>query len=609
MIVFFLLIQNISVYAEKDDNTYPLTWMYPEDYSFRSGLVYKEEQFFDGGKIITYKYWNSRYPFEDPNNIEAYHTDRVDSFVGFDAKIVKMPYSGLGGYVSYNLAMIPFLEATETIQIDSDGDSIVSAQRTEFDQYGNPKITYNLGFTGQQKKIGLLDNTRGAIRGKEYHSDIIRDPTISLINGGIGTYYVNTEHTSLHSNNLLTHEETLEAKRDTRITQTEYVYENDYLTGFYLMPDHHHDYYGYYPIEKTTILDAYENVLSISEYTYPTQPHQFGECIRNDHVRNYTCPKWRVYDGEATNISRTYCIRMDPDSVKITPLEFGTDIEESIEYDECGNEIGIEVSRVYKHPTKSGDNALYKKKVEMEYDIQKTAPIKVSSFNPETSDKKITNFATYNRGYKTESTTNERGRSNTYEYDPLGRIKKVWVFPDVEGQDDPSMKYEYEKISARLIAKEYVKIEEGRYMEKYHFYDGMGRHIQTQTYNDHGTSTESDDTFTANLKVYDGLGRVIREYRIIEKQADDPDYGYGTLIDENEFFISSTWIEYEYDGLGRLKKTIDGADGSEIIKDYSLENDYQGNSLSFTTDPLGNTRTFTNDARGNLVKVSLPSLT
>lgn len=609
--VSFILSQSMMASAELQK----VTHIYPEDYSFRSGLVFKEEQLMDTGKIITYKYWNSRYPFVDPNDQWVEPLDRIDKFIGFKAKLLKkhegtLPYDY--AKVSYNIVMVPYLEAAETVTIyytDSGEAVVVSAQRTEFDEYGNPKKTYNLGYTGEQKKIHLLDNSRGAIRGRTYHTELIRNPKIPLLDGNTALLEVNTQHTSLYSLDPLYHVETEEAKRDTRVTEIDYLYENEDMD--YCMVDQRPEYYGYYNVEQETIHDAYGNELSKTTYTYPMNPEDFAPCYTNSgHADNFNCPFWEVSDGGPGDVcSARLCARTVPNTIISTPLRFGLDTEQVIEYDECGNTVGVEVSRVYKHPTKTGENSFYKKRVELGYDSLKVAPVEVSVFNPDSPDKQISKQATYSDAYNLETATNERGRTSEYEYDSLGRMKKVWVYPEQKGVDEPTMKYEYEKGYFGMKVKESVKIEPGRYTERYHFYDGMGRHIQTQIYNDQATALD-DDTFTANLKVYDVLGRVIREYRTIEKEESSPLFSFGSLIGEDEFIVlGKSLIEYEYDDLGRVLTLTDWADGSVITKKYDIQDSYTNSALTYTTDPELKTRTFTSDAMGNLVKVSLHSLT
>ncbi|MBU0530545.1 MAG: RHS repeat protein [Nanoarchaeota archaeon] len=657
--VVFLLVAMPLIQAYRPDGPnprgggggveYPLAELYPEDYTFRSGLAYNIKYYDQNGKLIQEEInkWNTRYPFNDPSKISNYDIrDHVEDNVGFKAQIIRYPNPDLSpvesGRVSYTLALIPFLEAKETIIYDKDSTATykVYAEQTEFDIYGNPKVVHNLGHTGKGKGATFTAPV--------YKTYNIKNPYYS--DGCCALRDISAEYTNFQLEEARTYTESV--KRDTLISETDYVYEEYPIdSGSYpIIYEMNYDrakrlysFYGWTNIPtRTVVTDAFGRIISETEVEYETGKSNFETCnVGNENkgciksacgVSNPASlnPFESVFDDclDIDSAAADSCIRQSPTKIS----SYGSsgsgyiatapgDKEHVVasvinsKLDNCGNVVEMNVEASYEHPT--AGFSTYSKTVKTEFSSGKVKPTSItivsSSGLPD-----ITKRATYYRENLIKTVTDERGTTTNYEYDDLGRVTKLWIYPD--SSSSPTATYQYNPFwdNSRVEIYEKRKIDTGKYTETYYYYDGMGRFIQSKTY-DAGTDDTGDDSIIMAGSAYDVSGRVLREYRPIRRGIDtlqtdyenwwDFDFGFynnGQVYDKDSNIIISKYIEYEYDSIGRVLTTTDTADGSVVRNDYSLEGGGAYDKLA-TTDQEGKTRTFYSDARGNLIKVALPS--
>ncbi len=617
----------------------PLTKLYPEDYTWRSGLAYNIKYYeeVNGVQILVKEennIWNSRYPFNDPVEIENYDiTEHVKDNVGFKAKIIRYP--GVenplsSGRVSYSLAVIPYLEAKETILYDkTDSNSYqVFGEMTEFDIYGNPKKSYNLGYTGNSKYTTFLSPT--------YKNYLVKNPY--YLDGSYGLE-VSSEHTTFQTNSKLNYNE-LE-KKDTLISETNYLYEK-YPIIYPLLKSQVNEnsvkgIYGFYGLtnlfENTIIKDGFGRIITETKTNYEVNKDNFEACGPSNQVEYEGCIKvdcdldmWSLNPfEEASNPpcfesdigDGDYCLRISPGQI----ISYGSDAsrylggingeKENIaissinsKYDHCGNNLELSVETNYKHPFNNEELSTYTKTIQTDFSDQKIKPTSITNFGPPD----ITTSATYYADNKIKTVTDERGRIINYQYDELGRVKKIWIYPDTE--ESPTAEYAYDPNYDYLFEiYEKRKINNNQFNEAYHYYDGLGRYIQSKVYDDAGTPGDSsDDSVIITGKNYDANGRVKREYRPSRIGGVDELSWYDF---DNLFFQIgvATYLDYEYDGFNRPIKITDSFDLSFSTNEYVLSENtgYKYNKL-ITTDSEQNIRTFYSDSKGNLMKVELPTI-
>jgi YD repeat-containing protein len=625
---------------------YPLLQLYPEDYSFRSGMIKSVticdgECVIEGDQIVANQLkqenniWNSRYPFKDPQDAGSFQWQEfVTQNVGFKAKIVRQfPESGTGlsvGRVSYNLALVPFLEAKETVVFDGENPNNykVFGERTEFDIYGNPKKVYSLGFTGEQRPVGA-EQWGDTFEQPVYFDYTVRNPTAS---DPAITVDVSSENTNLQRTNFpIGHNETEVAKRDTTVTETTFLYEYgpESVSGnglYWIFPYLFHSYYGWthLPYEINTE-DAYGRLISNTKTFYPREVEDYQACLGvSDHSMGTDELGWNCYEKEYGTPPQTYrlCERQKPEQIlsNTNTYAFGEQ-EANYVYDQCGNMVSTEVKAPYKHPrldlTPDGAGLFdYQRTVESGYDAgERIRPTTVTTYDPANPGLSISMEADYWGENLIKTSINERGEETKYFYDDIGRIEKV-VAPYDTGSS-PSAEYQYSTYymgggAEGLKIYEKIKIDGSHYKETYYFYDGMGRHVQTKM--------QGGNSIILSGRIYDVLGRVNKEYRPVELDNSIDitlfEGGYynneGTFEDTsgNEHYV--TYLEYDYDALGRVTSVTDTFDNASTTKDYDVA-EFQlvigeGHESVDVTDPNGNIRTFTSDAMGNLVSVDIPGL-
>lgn len=681
---FLIVIAVVSLFSSVYfAGAYSMTEIFPEDWSFRSGLPHTIKHY-EGNNLVKLEKntWNSRYPFEDPtdkliNWIPSDGTGFLKDNVGFMAKIVRNPKSqeaGIhSGKISYNIAVIPFLEGKETIIYDKNNVNRFDtyAQLTESDKYGNPKKIHNLGLAVR----GTSGRTDGdSIFDKSFKTYNIRDPRNRPDSADFPPIQVSSQHTTFMEGDAPTNYGSGVYVRDvepadTAFIETDYLYEKYPIENFiacweeitgpgqtetvcdFELVKKSHTYYGLTNTpDKTSIKDAYGRVLSEIQNRYfgpQNQQQDFADCTN-------------IHRGSNNRCHGIYCVRQAP--IKITtygeiakgfdprgyelgaiPIggnyyEYGEPVcylgstkqnaisnSVDIAYDDCGNVVDLTVRAQYKNPLLPLDpnqedaeySSLYSKRVKTDYTGHAIKPVSVITFGPPD----ISTSATYYSGGDglLASRTDERGITSNHDYDSLGRLTKVIVLPDTE--TDPTAMYEY------MIGKEFTqdpiiitsirerrKIESGRYIETYYFYDGMGRFIQSKTIDDNGTPGDaSDDTQIISGNKYDVLGRISVEYKPVRISSQ---VSPGTFA--RDFYTSGGYTDlegnpqtapsktYEYDSLNRITQITD-FDGSVTTKTYDLGNEFSDYGTTVTTqDPLNNIRTFYSDSKGNLLTVELP---
>lgn len=609
---------------------YPLTEIYPEDLSFRSGKVYRITHYEnDDGTLRPTKQenfiWNSKYPFKNPTYINANWNDFDEHNVGFHAEITRYPTilnRGLTpGFVSYTLALVPFLEAKETIIFDSESTSVYRTygEMSKFDKYGNPLITYKLGYTGMSKPIG---DGWGSTFNKGYKTYTVRNP---LYWDGSGALTVNSINTNLQGtyDTYFTENYPL----DTRIKQNTYLYQEDPITDYIYNPLKSHAMFGWTNLPTLSIYtDAFNRTLSNVRTEYVTDLSEFEPCSISGHTTNSNC--YEHNEGYR-------CVRLSPSSITSRgtlgdgyyerDYSYGMTSYEEIEtgdmslgkfeataqklsttFDDCGNIVKLSLTGKYKDPYNEIDPmdedlemlTKHSTTITSNYLGSKIRPYDITTIGP--PDNILS--ATFYHDNLVKTATNPRDITATYDYDALGRITSVTVPPD----STPTMKYTYSSYYASfgygIRIKEEKKIREGEYSQTYHFYDGMGRLAGSQSYDDNGTIELDDDSVVEIAKVYDVYGRVIKEYRphLIDKEY----FGdFDTIYLEMDY--DTTYLSYEYDSQGRVTRILDSADETEITKDYGIDAFTKYDFIS-VTDEKDNTQTAYSTPKGDVVRLAVP---
>lgn len=614
---------------------FPITDLYPEDTSFRSGLAYKITYYNEFGiKVKEEKnIWQTRYPFNDPKEARNPYrfNEPVTENIGFKVSIIRYPSKENvreSGRLSYTLAVIPYLAAKETIIYDDSGigNYQTFGTFTEFDRYGNAKEIHNLGYTGKKPGETFTEPV--------YYEYKVRNP---LRNDGKFPYTVSSEFTNLQTNPdypIKPLAETGIARKDNSITYNEFVYEiggedpeiagHASISGRYpigstsLLSEKDtlalYGFYGMTGIPKRTIVkDAYGRVLSDLETEFETVNANFEGCTQNNHIEGNRClikpgfgefKSLNPFDGSFFIDSGTageFCLRIVPRKLSSYGTAAGGYIASAsgdkehivssnieLTYDDCGNNVQLDVGANYVLPGTSSI-LTYSKKVRTEYDNLAVKPTSVTTFaTPGSGEDNIVKSATYYKNNLLKTTINERGVETNYAYDTVGRISAVWTAPDTN--ISPTIKYEYNPgwegslINFRNVILAERKNTNGLYTKTYYHYNGMGRFSQSKTLNDVGTPGDaSDDSVTVVGKKYDVAGRVIRDFR--PKSFN--------LADVNSF---ASWDKV--DDLFKREGIIGGSYGGPavFIADYILhEFDSQGREVrttdladgSFTTNDYG----------------------
>jgi hypothetical protein len=618
--MIFLVLSIVNVFASSPK------FLYPEDLSWKSGLIkettiYKEDGITPLQKSINY--WNSKYPFGNPAvNINYGLQDRINDPTGFKAKLIRT-WTGdkFGAKYSQNLVSTSYLEGTVTIKYGDNYDGSLNslktyAQKSDFDSYGNVKTSYNLGYTGNNNGLSKIFNPVYNVRDPKFHDIAYTVPFNPSITNFQGTLSADTESST--------------GLKDTTTTYTKYLYETytqslneiDWVStpemyGWVNLPveTKTKDYLG--RSLGTTAVDYISEKSNVNSCAAQTQYTAFALCGNN--YCPWIVPAYSINVPGEINYKKSGSSEID--LLALNDVATRT----RFKYDACGNPVDITVESKYIKFPESKDKSeiidygadIYRKSAIMTYVGESLKPTEVKVVNPTDPDHPlespyVTKKANYYSGFALKQSINERDVATTVDYDELGRLIGVWG--PYDGYDSnpskrglPSVRYEYLEESTfngaknKILAQ--VKRDDNTYSSTYYFYDGMGRNIQTQ-------SLDSDGTFIVSGSLIDGTGRVLREYRSL--RINDNDF-FGNF-DKNFYlegfgsdseYKKTTWIEYTYDPLGRVKTIKDTADNSVVTKNYNIENGYD---LSIEEDPKENIRTYWNDARGDLVGVGLPEL-
>jgi len=473
--------------------------LYPEDYSFRSGLTYKVEYYgtpnVPGVQGPLYSeeenYWTSRYPFANPFTDTQIYTlgDVVPENTGFKIKVVRRTNQIGGdisqnifdsGFISHSISLLPFLEAKETKVYDGDGKKY--ATLTRLDQYGNPVEVYDYGYVGSP-----AGNNDDGVQEYNFRQYYVRDPRHITDDTEVLVY---SGYTNLQKTSLLEVEEQPEAFKDTRITKTEYFYKNNPVQDVY--PDivynpssmdqddikALYEFYGWNIPVKVEVIDAFGRVLSQTQTDYETLRDNFGEdCPDIFFEKDYlcidpACPIIHPFDNqhlyEDCSISPTggLCIRMAPNHVVAKNNPYTSDYlrasggtEDVVAsrlqtiYDECGNPTEMTFQAKYKDPWNNlgldaeGFEKLsdYEKTIQTTYSPNRMRPVIVKTLGVEGSPLSLTINAAYFEGGLLRTVLNERNIPTQYDYDEMGRLTKYWITPDTSAS--PTAKYEYTEYS------------------------------------------------------------------------------------------------------------------------------------------------------------------
>ena len=212
-----------------------------------------------------------------------------------------------------------------------------------------------------------------------------------------------------------------------------------------------------------------------------------------------------------------------------------------------------------------------------------------------------TSFIEYDEMTQTKtSETDCNGNKLRYEYDKWQRIKEIWT--DYDTGTTPAVSYEYhtpnkdsngihELWYAVTNNKVTFDAEDDSIIQTVLQIDGLGRAVRTAKT---GFVNGVEGWNASGAVEYDSKGRTVKEGMTEFIQGD-----IQTLL-ESVPKMTALYTAYEYDEKDRqIKTTL--PDGSEQFADFEIKN---GNSVSYSTDPLGNVSVQETDSRGNIVRVA-----
>ncbi|MFA5038840.1 MAG: RHS repeat-associated core domain-containing protein [Candidatus Omnitrophota bacterium] len=167
-------------------------------------------------------------------------------------------------------------------------------------------------------------------------------------------------------------------------------------------------------------------------------------------------------------------------------------------------------------------------------------------------------------------TVDPNGNSVKTFYDSLGRLIST-----LNAYGETTMKFYYPDFN--------TKISRQGNLEKAEYIDGLGRKYKVVSSGEDGPNSRQ----VSSEIYYNNRGQVDRE-------------SVAHYIDEDEALVSYT--RYEYDTLGRVRKTI--LDFSGIAKDTVSELVYISPLYTESIDPMGRKKGLLKDVYGNITKVS-----
>ena len=194
--------------------------------------------------------------------------------------------------------------------------------------------------------------------------------------------------------------------------------------------------------------------------------------------------------------------------------------------------------------------------------------------------------------------TDVAGGKTDYEYDPLGRVTKVWV-PGREksAENSPTHKFDYtvSATAANVVKAEQLQFGNDTYVPTFTFYDGLLRERGTQT---PAAGTPKSGTGGGRLiteKIYDSHGRVASE-RGPTYNSTDPTSNLVTVPEAE----SEAYTNYAYDRASRVTSESFGSLGAEKWKTTSS---YGGDRISVDPPAGGTPTTTVFDVNGQTTKL------
>lgn len=188
------------------------------------------------------------------------------------------------------------------------------------------------------------------------------------------------------------------------------------------------------------------------------------------------------------------------------------------------------------------------------------------------------------------SQVDPNGMKSLLEYDPLGRLAKVWL-PDSTAVSGlaPSIKYSYLVRTDQAVAVKTEKQQnDGSYSVEYQLYDGLLRPRQIQTEGPNGTRMVADTFYTATGK----LDKTYATYQAAGTPTDQILPVVNGDVDGQTLYV--------YDGADRVKAQIFAVAG---VEKWRTTTTYGGDRVS-VDPPDGETpRTTTTNALGQTTQL------
>lgn len=185
--------------------------------------------------------------------------------------------------------------------------------------------------------------------------------------------------------------------------------------------------------------------------------------------------------------------------------------------------------------------------------------------------------------------TDPNGKSSTMQYDPLGRLLKVWEIDRDPATQTPTATYDYtvRRDGPTIVTSRTLK-DNGQYAVSYEILDGLLRERQTQD-KAVGAGRIVNDTF------YDSVGRVWKENDGYYN-ADEPEPELLPVGDQDVPSQNRT----TFDGMGQPTAEITYYRGTEKMRTTTVRD----GDVSTTIPPKGDTVTATfEDAEGRVERI------
>lgn len=187
------------------------------------------------------------------------------------------------------------------------------------------------------------------------------------------------------------------------------------------------------------------------------------------------------------------------------------------------------------------------------------------------------------------ATTDANGKKAEAEYDPLGRVVKVWEPGRTRGADSPDAEYAYlfRTDGPSVVTAKSLK-HDGGYLTSYTLYDGLLRPRQTQEPAPGGGRVVTDTVYNSRGEVAKSNGPYFN----------DAPPGYDILIPDEAALPAQTLTQY--DGAGRPTASIFKIQGTE---QWRTTTTYHGDRVDVTPPPGGTATTTVTNARGQTTEL------